>query len=215
MSFLYSMDEDPKRAARRPLLTFLLITLAVGALASVFTEPNITSWYAALAHPSFAPPNWLFAPVWTALYGLMAVAAWRVWRQLRSASPAREALAVGRGSRPSEPGVVAGPGSPTAKRSGGPFAGPTASVNRWGLMNIEMGVYAAQLFLNFIWSAIFFAAHQIGLALADIGLLLILILTTTILFWRRDLIAGLLFLPYLAWTGFAAVLNGTFWTLNP
>jgi len=166
MSFLYSMDEDPKRAARRPLLAFLLITLAVGALASVFTEPNIATWYAGLAHPSFAPPNWVFAPVWTALYGLMAVAAWRVWRVT-------------------------------------------------GTRSLEIGAYAAQLFFNFIWSAIFFAAHQIGLALADIGLLFLLVLLTTILFWRRDRIAGLLFLPYLAWTGFAAALNQAFWVLNP
>src|SRR5215469_14210170 len=166
MSFLYSTDEDPNRAARRPLLFFLLITLAVGALASVFTEPAISTWYARLAHPSFAPPDWALAPIWTALYVLMAVAAWRVWR------------------------VV-------------------------GAKSLEMGIYAVQLVFNFAWSAIFFAMHQVGLALADIGLLLLLILVTTILFWRRDRVAGLLFLPYLLWTIFAAVLNQGFWALNP
>jgi translocator protein len=166
MSFLDSADDDPKRAARRPLLFFILVTLIVGAGASVFTEPNIPTWYAGLVHPAFAPPNWVFAPVWTTLYVLMAVAAWRVWRVT-------------------------------------------------GTKSLEMGVYAAQLFFNFSWSAIFFASHQIGLALADIGLLLLLILTATILFWRRDRIAGLLFLPYLLWTGFAAALNQAFWTLNP
>jgi translocator protein len=166
MSFLDSADDDPKRAARRPLLFFVLVTLAVGAAASVFTEPSIPTWYAGLAHPTFAPPNWVFAPVWTALYGLMAVAAWRVWR-------------------------VA------------------------GTRSLEMGIYALQLFINFAWSVIFFAMHQIGLALADIGLLLILILAAAILFWRRDRIAGLLLLPYLIWTGFAAVLNEAFWALNP
>ena len=191
MSFLYSTDEDPKRAARRPLLVFLLATLAVGAAASLFTEPSIPTWYAGLARPQFAPPNWVFAPVWTALYMLMAVAAWRVWR-LGPASPAREALA----------GEVV-------------VAGPRASVDRWGLMNIEMGAYAVQLAFNFAWSVIFFAMHQIGLALADLGLLLLAILVTTILFWRRDHLAGLLFLPYLLWTGFAAALNEAFWALNP
>ena len=192
MSFFYSTDEDPKRAAQRPLLAFLIVTLAVGAFASVFTEPSIPTWYAGLLHPSFAPPNWMFAPVWTTLYVLMAVAAWRVWTQLRPASPAREALARE---------VV--------------VAGPRASVDRWGLMNVEMGAYGAQLVFNFAWSAIFFAAHRIGLALADIGLLFLLIFITTILFWRRDRIAGLLFLPYLLWTGFAAALNEAFWALNP
>jgi translocator protein len=191
MSFLDSADDDPKRAARRPLLFFILVTLIVGAGASVFTDPNIPTWYAGLVHPSVAPPNWLFAPVWTTLYVLMAIAAWRVWR-LRSASPTREAL-VGE--------VVA--------------AGPRASVDRWGLMNIEMAAYLLQLIFNFAWSAIFFAAHQIGLALVEICALLLLILATTILFWRRDRLAGWLFLPYLAWTVFAAFLNHAFWLLNP
>jgi translocator protein len=199
MSFLDSADDDPKRAQRRPLLFFVLVTLAVGAFASVFTEPNISTWYTALIHPSFAPPNWVFAPVWTTLYVVMAVAAWRVWR-LRSASPAREALAVGRGSRPSEPS---------------PVAGSRASEGRRGPVKIEMGVYALQLIFNFAWSAIFFAAHQIGLALIEISVLALLILVNAILFWRRDRLAGWLFLPYLAWTLFAAFLNYAFWLLNP
>ena len=79
MNFLYPADDDPRRAARRPLLVFLLATLAVGAVASLFTEPNL-SWYEALRGPSFAPPAWLLPPLWTALYVLMAVAAWRVWK---------------------------------------------------------------------------------------------------------------------------------------
>jgi tryptophan-rich sensory protein len=166
MSFLDSADDDPKRAQRRPLLFFVLVTLVVGALASVFTEPSIPTWYAALIHPSFAPPNWVFAPVWTTLYVIMAVAAWRVWR-------------------------IAGTKSP------------------------EMGACVLQLIFNFAWSAIFFAAHQIGLALIEIGILVALILVTAILFWRRDRLAGLLFLPHLAWTSFATALNYAFWSLNP
>lgn len=166
MSFLDSADDDPRRAKRRPLLFFVLVTVAVGASASTFTEPNIEGWYAGLSHPSFAPPNWVFAPVWTALYVLMAVAAWRTWR-------------------------VAGTKSP------------------------EMLSYALQLIFNFAWSAIFFAAHRIGLAFIEICVLVALILATAILFWRRDRLAGLLFLPYLAWTSFAAFLTYAFWTLNP
>ena len=191
MSFLYRSDDDPKRAQRRPLLIFLIVSLAVGAAASVFTQPNIDPWYAGLAHPAITPPNWLFAPVWTTLYILMAVAAWRVWR-LGPASPSCEALE----------GEV-------------PVAGSRASEGRRGSVKIEMSIYAVQLALNFAWSAIFFGAHQIGPAFAEICLLLICILATTVLFWRRDRIAGLLFLPYLGWTGFAAVLNHGFWALNP
>ena len=98
MSFLDSADDDPKRAARRPLLFFVLVTLVGGRVgASVFTEPNIPTWYAGLVHPSFAPPNWLFAPVWTTLYVLMAVAAWRVWRVTGTKSPEMAAYVVATG----------------------------------------------------------------------------------------------------------------------
>ena len=80
MTFLDSA-QDPKKAERRPLYFFLLATLGVGATASLFTTPEIPTWYAALNHPSFTPPNWLFAPVWTTLYIAMAFAAWRVWKK--------------------------------------------------------------------------------------------------------------------------------------
>ena len=62
------------------LLVFLGFTLAVGFVAGQVTAPNIASWYSTLAKPSCNPPNWVFAPVWTALYVLIAISAWRVWR---------------------------------------------------------------------------------------------------------------------------------------
>jgi translocator protein len=91
MSFLDS-PPDPKKS--RALKFFLVATLAVGASASVFTVPNVPTWYAGLRHPVIAPPNAVFAPVWTTLYVLMAVAAWRVWRKtgLKSAEMAVFAL---------------------------------------------------------------------------------------------------------------------------
>jgi len=63
------------------LFAILAATLAVGYLASLVTVPNIPGWYAGLHKPAFNPPNAVFAPVWTTLYVLMAVAAWRVWRK--------------------------------------------------------------------------------------------------------------------------------------
>ena len=80
MTFLDSATDDPKPAQRRALLAFVALTLVVGAAGSIFTQPNIATWYAGLRQPTFAPPNWVFAPVWTTLYVMMAVAAWRVWR---------------------------------------------------------------------------------------------------------------------------------------
>jgi translocator protein len=62
------------------LAGFIGLTLAVGWIGSLVTLPAIPGWYAQLAKPSFTPPNWVFGPVWTALYLMMAAAAWLVWR---------------------------------------------------------------------------------------------------------------------------------------
>ncbi len=75
---IFSRDDSP---ANRPLLFFVLLALLVGGAATFFTEPSIPTWYATLNKPSFNPPNWLFAPVWTTLYVLMGVAASRVWKR--------------------------------------------------------------------------------------------------------------------------------------
>ena len=71
-----------------------------------------------------------------------------------------------------------------------------------------------QLVLNFLWSPVFFSAHQIGLALAIILLLLAAILAFIVLSWREDRAAAGLFVPYAAWVVFAAVLNGSLYWLN-
>jgi translocator protein len=62
----------------KSLIVFLLLVAAV-ASAGAMTAPD--AWFAELAKPSFNPPGWIFGPVWTLLYVLMAVAAWRVYRQ--------------------------------------------------------------------------------------------------------------------------------------
>lgn len=156
--------DDPKRAARRPLLFFLLASLAVGAAASLFTDANL-GWYAGLAHPSFAPQAWLLPPIWTALYVLMAVAAWRAWKIAH-------------------------------------------------LRSTAMALYGLQLAFTFVWTALFFGRHDIGLALVALALLVLLRLVTGILFWRTDRLAGLLFLPALGWGGFEAVMVHAVHALN-
>mgnify|MGYP006293940421 CR=1 FL=1 len=52
--------------------------IVVGGLNSIATRKSIRTWYPTIAKPSWTPPNWLFAPVWTVLYVMMGVAAWRV-----------------------------------------------------------------------------------------------------------------------------------------
>ena len=62
------------------LLLWVAVCFGVAGVASLFTSPEIGGWYAQLRKPAWTPPNWLFGPVWTALYLSMAVAAWLVWR---------------------------------------------------------------------------------------------------------------------------------------
>lgn len=67
-----------------------------------------------------------------------------------------------------------------------------------------MKLWWTQLGLNFLWTPIFFTAHQVGLAL-------VVILATA---WRLDRVSAWLFMPYAAWVAFASVLNGSIWVLN-
>jgi tryptophan-rich sensory protein len=65
------------------LIVFLFISLATGGLASFLTEQGIREWYPQLRKPPGTPPQWIFGPVWTALYVLMAISAWLIWRDYR------------------------------------------------------------------------------------------------------------------------------------
>ena len=62
------------------LAACIILCLIAGLIGSVFTTPHIPGWYAGLAKPSFTPPSWLFGPVWTALYILMGISLFLVWR---------------------------------------------------------------------------------------------------------------------------------------
>ncbi len=76
--------------ARHPWLSlagFLLLVNGGGLAIGAVTGPD--AWYAALAKPSFNPPNWLFGPVWTTLYAMIAVAGWRVWLRDRAGPRAK------------------------------------------------------------------------------------------------------------------------------
>lgn len=64
------------------LLLFIALVLVTGIAIGVLNPPG--GWYAALAKPSFNPPNWIFGPVWSIIYVLVAIAGWRTWRADRS-----------------------------------------------------------------------------------------------------------------------------------
>jgi translocator protein len=144
------------------LILFLILVLGGGLVLGGLTVPG--GWYAGLNKPSFNPPTWLFGPVWTVLYVLIAVAGWRVWER---------------------------------DRTGGP-----------------MRLWWAQLTLNFLWTPVFFAAHQIGLALVVILLMLATIVVFMAAAWRQDRVAAWLFVPYAVWVAFASVLNTSIFKLN-
>ena len=147
------------------LLGFLILCLGVGGFSGYFTATGVKTWYPNLEKPSFNPPNSIFGPVWTLLYIMMAVAAWRVWSA----------------------------GSDTT------FA---------------LVLFAVQLALNFAWSFIFFNAHRLGMALADIVLLWLAIAATIAAFAFIDSLAAWLLAPYIAWVSFATLLNASIWRLN-
>jgi benzodiazapine receptor len=64
----------------RGLAAWLLASFAAAALGAIATR-QAPEFYAQLVRPGWAPPGWIFGPVWTVLYALMGVAAWRVWRK--------------------------------------------------------------------------------------------------------------------------------------
>jgi translocator protein len=147
---------------RLALIVFLVLVVGGGLAIGYLTAPG--EWYAQLAKPAFNPPGWVFGPVWTVLYVLIAVVGWRVWQRDRDGWP--------------------------------------------------MKLWWIQLAANFLWSPVFFAAHQIGLALLVILVLLAAILAFVASAWRQDRVAAWLFVPYAAWVAFASVLNGSIWMLN-
>jgi benzodiazapine receptor len=69
------------------LVASLLVAFAAAAIGGIATTQNLIPWYAGLTKPSWTPPNWLFGPVWSALYTLMGIAAWLVWRRGRDGAP--------------------------------------------------------------------------------------------------------------------------------
>jgi benzodiazapine receptor len=78
-----------------------------------------------------------------------------------------------------------------------------------------VGLFAAQLVLNFAWSPIFFAFHKVEVALAVIAAMIVLCVAMILVIWRIRVGAGLLLYPYLAWLMFASLLNYQILTLNP
>lgn len=88
------MTSRGKFAQAAALAGFVAIVLLAAAIGSRATVPNLRPWYDGLRKPSWTPPNRVFGPVWSLLYLLMSISAWRVWRRDDASPKARkEALA--------------------------------------------------------------------------------------------------------------------------
>jgi len=69
---------QPSVSSQYPaLIAFVVMCFAAAGIGGFFPPDD---WYASLNRPSYAPPNWVFGPVWTMLYLMMAVAGWLVWK---------------------------------------------------------------------------------------------------------------------------------------
>ena len=149
------------------LVGWLLVSFAAAGVGGI-ASARAGAFYQELSRPGWAPPASVFGPVWSALYLLMGVAAWLVWRE-RGVRQARTAL----------------------------------------------GLFLLQLLANALWTWLFFAWRQGGLALGEILVLWVLIVATIVAFWRIRRLAALLLLPYLGWVSFASCLTYAVWQRNP
>ena len=149
------------------ILTWLLLYAAtfVAASGAVWFagDLNANGWIM----PSIAPPSWLFPPVWTILYILIATSAYRI--------------------------IIAEPHY---------------------LKGVTSALWALQLCLNTLWTPVFFGAYDLLGALVIILFLWITILCYTLSSYKIDKIAAYLFIPYLVWVSFAAVLNFEYLRIN-
>ena len=171
----------------------LLLPQLAGGLGAVATASSVNSWYRTLKKPSWNPPGWVFGPVWTVLYLLMGFASWLIWRE---------------GSQRTAEATTA------ANQPGDNAAGPKLAVPEEPETRQALAFYGGQLALNTVWSLLFFGLRSLGGALAEIVALWTAIAFTVARFYRLKPVAGWLLVPYLAWSTFAAVLNGTVWRLN-
>jgi benzodiazapine receptor len=149
------------------LVPFLTVCFAAAGIGSLATRGSLRTWYSELRKPDWNPPNWVFGPIWTILYAMMALSAWLVWRE------------VG-----------------------------------WAGAKFALLLFAVQLALNTAWSVVFFGMHAIGAAFAEILLLWMMIIATTVAFCSLSFLAGWLLLPYIVWIAFASYLNFRIWQMN-
>src|SRR5262245_32175281 len=81
-TYASALDSRPSRLRQTVWLAgFLALCFVAAGVGGALTSTSVDSWYQTLVVPAWKPPDWLFGPVWTTLFFMMAVAAWLVWRR--------------------------------------------------------------------------------------------------------------------------------------
>jgi benzodiazapine receptor len=167
------------------LAGYFVLCFAVAAIGAHSALYYIPHWYANLVKPPFSPPDWTFTPCWVALYALMAIAAWLIWRTPRRRSRSRSALYT------------------------------SASNDVRGSARLDaLVVFYISLFFSLFWMEAFFHTHRLLVSAVVILALWIAIAFTIALFWRVRPLAGALMLVCLAMVSFATALNLALLRLN-
>ncbi len=179
---------------RHDILRFIAaiaICEGAGVLGFFVTVGAIPVWYASLAKPDIAPPHWVFGPVWIALYALMGVALFLVWKHdWKVVNP-----------------ILVGKGRAWNKRSERLWTGDLQRIN-------IVALFWIQLALNALWSILFFGMRAPAAAFFEIIALWVSIFYVIVNFYRVSKTAAWLLIPYLLWVGFAAYLNFEILILN-
>jgi tryptophan-rich sensory protein len=173
------------------LFASIIICELAGVVGSIFTVQEINKWYSILKKPSFNPPSWIFAPVWTTIFVLMGIALYLVWDKkfaIKNELKFKQKKPINKLSKKFLNG-------------------------RWQKANIIL-IFAVQLILNVFWSVIFFGAHATGWAFFELLMLWVAVVFTIINFYRVSKISAWLLAPYILWISFAGILNFAIWILN-
>jgi tryptophan-rich sensory protein len=171
-------------------LISIIICEFAGVIGSVFTAPEIGGWYKSLQKPSFNPPSWIFAPVWTLLFLLMGISFYLVWEKKWIVKNK-----IG-----------------TNKKAWNSLSQEFYN-GKFEKLNIIL-IFWLQLFLNVLWSVAFFGMNSPSTAFSVLLMLWISIVFTIINFYRVSKISAYLLIPYILWVSFAGILNFAILILN-
>jgi benzodiazapine receptor len=173
--------------------TAVLLPNAGGCIMGYLTRKEIDGWYEKLKHPSFRPPNAVFAPVWTSLYTSMGYASYLVWR---------------------DGGGFAG----DAKLPLGLYAAHLALNFAW--TPIFFTKHELKWVIELFFSVKSFSFLNLLMVVAFQSFVEICALTTSVFFTgvafsKVNKVAGIIFIPYFLWCSFATLLNYSIYKNNP